>query len=119
MRRRAALLSIAGLTAACASADRISFDRGEVAITFTKLVTAGLLLLDGAIRKNTKAGVPNEYAMTLTAFAIDLRRVQERVEQAILEAPTKSRELNASGLGEVVNILSKAIPLILPLLAAV
>lgn len=119
MNRRTALLGLAGLTAACASADRISFDRGAFAITFTKLVTTGLQLLADAIAKNTKNAVPNAYALRLIPFRDALVTLQEQVEKAIIEAPARSRELEAAGIDQAVSVLQKAIPLILPLIAAV
>lgn len=117
MDRRAALLSLAGgLAASCASVDTISFDRGAFAITFEKLVTSGLLLLNGAIVKNTRGGVPNTYAQQLITFRDELQRVQADVEKQIVEAPEKSRQINIQGLQDVAGIISKAIPIILPLL---
>lgn len=117
MKRRAALAALPALLVACASADRISFDRGSFAIVFTKLMTIGLGLLNAAIQKGTRAGVASAHALELTKFRDKLLEIQAEVEKQIVEAPAKSQDVNAAGLGMVVDILGKAMPLILPLLA--
>ena len=117
MRRRALLASLAGLTAACASVDQISFDRGRFAITFTKWATICKQLLGAAIEKHTKAGVPDAYGLKLQKYLDEITELQVAVEKAIAEAPEKARAMNEEGLGRGVAILEKAIPLILPLLA--
>jgi hypothetical protein len=118
-RRQASLLGLTALAAGCASgADLISFDRGEFALTYAELYTFGQSLLATAIARNTKAGVLNSYAQGLKAFADRLTAMDERVRRAIIEAPQKAKDAHAVALGDLADILSKALPLILPLIAA-
>lgn len=117
MTRRSALAALAGLSAACASADRLTFDRGGFAIVFTKLMTIGLGLLNAAIQKGTRAGVPNAHAQELATFRDRLLVIQEQVEKQIMDAPARADQINTGNLQAVVDILAKAMPLILPLLA--
>lgn len=119
MNRRAALLGLGTLAAGCASgADLISFDRGEFALTYAKLMTFGQNLLTGAIAKNTKAGVPNAYAIQLKTFLDQLGELDAKVTKAILEAPQKAKDSHDVALGEIASTLTKALPYILPLLGA-
>jgi len=119
MDRRAVLSTLGLLAAGCAAGpDRISFDRGSFAIAFTKLTTIGLTLLEGAIARNTKGGAPNDYAKRLTAFKDDILKVQADVERQIAEAPGRAQAVSADGLATVVDVLGKALPLVMPLLAA-
>ena len=119
MRRREAVLALGVLAAGCASgADLISFDRGEFALTYAELYTFGQSLIATAIGRNTQAGVLNSYAQGLKAFSDRLAAVDERVRKAIIEAPQTAKTAHAAGLSEIADIFSKALPLILPLLAA-
>lgn len=112
--RRALLATLA--LAGCASVDQISFDRGAFAITFTKLMTVGLGLIEGAITKGTKAGVLSAHGQELTKFKDKLLEVQAEVEKQIMAAPQRAGEINTQGLQTVVDVLAKAVPLILPFL---
>lgn len=118
MRRREAVLALGALVAGCASgADRISFDRGEFALTYAELYTFGQNLLATAIVRNTKAGIPNAYAQGLQKFSDRLVTVDERVRKAIIDAPQMAKDAHAVGLEEIADIFAKALPLILPLIA--
>lgn len=119
MNRRAALLSLGALAAGCGGrADLISFDRGEFALTYAKLLTFGQNLLTAAIAKNTKAGTPNAHALQLKAFSDQLVELDAKVTKAILEAPQKAKDSQDVALGEIAGTLTKALPYILPLLGA-
>lgn len=121
MDRRALLAAgpIAALLAACAHVDQISFDRGEFAITFTKLITVGLALIQNAINAHTKNGQKDAKAQDLDKFKDELLAVQAKVEKAIIEAPSQANQLNAAGLKDVVDILMKAAPILISILGAV
>lgn len=116
--RRSVLLGAAGALVACAGRpDLVSFDRGEFALTYAKLMTFGQTLLMSAITKNTKVGVANAYAQSLQKFLDDLTRIDDKITKAIIEAPQKSKDSQDAGLAEIASILTKATPFILPLLA--
>lgn len=119
MNRRQALTAggAAAILAACAHVDLVSFDRGEFAITFTKLMTIGQAFVSQSIKAHTKNGVMDAKGIELDKFMGQLIEVQKRVEDAIISAPSNANAANAAGLKDVVDILMKVAPLILPLIA--
>lgn len=124
MDRRTALLRVgafgaAAVAAGCgARADIVSFDRGEFALTYARIFALGQTLLATAIERNTKAGVPNTHAQKLKLFLDDLTAVGAKVEKAIIEAPQNAKNAQDIGLTQVSDLLTKALPLLTPLLGA-
>lgn len=124
MRRRevfqaAAVLGL--LAGGCATgADRISFDRGEFALVYARLMTTGLALLEGAIdaAKKRAKGAASTTVDSLTQYRQALLDVQKRVDDAIISAPAQQQQASAQGLADLGRALAQAIPLILPLIAA-
>jgi hypothetical protein len=134
MNRRTVLTTLGGLgLLGCGpkvplpQVDQIVFDRGDFSITFENLVNTGLQLLGAAIVAHTKKGVASEYAKRLQAFYDDVVKVKERVEGQIRAVPAQvaqaaaqnqSQLFSGQGISDIVDILAKAIPIILPLLLA-
>jgi hypothetical protein len=115
--RRAALAALATLATGCAGHDLFTADRGAFAIGFEKLMTTGLLLLSHAIDGMTKKRDEAKKA-ELVGYRSSLLDFQKQVEAAIIAAPSQRQQLAMTGISDILDTLGKALPILLPLLAA-